>query len=42
MEIEKERIVEKEEAMLEGMNIGGRWNRMYEPRVITDFTKELK
>ena len=42
MEIEKERIVEKEEAMLEGMNIGGRWNRMYEPRVITDFTIELK
>ena len=42
MEIEKDRIVEKEEAMLEGMNIGGRWNRMYEPRVITDFTIENK
>lgn len=42
MEIEKERIIEKEEAMLEGMNIGGRWNRMYEPRVITDFTIENK
>ena len=42
MEIEKDRIVEKEEAMLEGMNIGGRLNRMYEPRVITDFTIENK
>ncbi len=29
--------VEKEEAVLEGIDISGHWNRMFEPREITDY-----
>ena len=39
--VEPERIHEKEHVIQEGMDISGHWNRMFEQRVIWDYTPEL-
>ena len=39
--VDPERIVEKAHVIQEGMDISGHWNRMFEQRVITDYTPEL-
>lgn len=39
--VEPERIHEKEKVIQEGMDISGHWNRMFEQRVIWDYTPEL-
>ncbi len=39
--VEPEQIIEKEQVVQEGMDISGHWNRMFEQRVITDYTPEL-
>ena len=39
--VEPERVVEKEHVVQEGMDISGHWNRMFEQRVIWDYTPEL-
>ncbi len=39
--VDPERIVEKEHVIQEGMDISGHWNRMFEQRVIWDYTPEL-
>ena len=39
--VEPERIIEKEHVIQDGMDISGHWNRMFEQRVIWDFTPEL-
>ena len=39
--VEPERIVEKEHLIQDGMDISGHWNRMFEQRVIWDYTPEL-
>jgi len=39
--VDPERILEKEHLVQEGMDISGHWNRMFEQRVITDYTPEL-
>lgn len=39
---DKRKIYEKEEVILEGMDVSGHWNRMFEDRTITDFTIENK
>ena len=36
------KIHEKKEAILDGIDVSGHWNRMFEERVITDFTIENK
>lgn len=36
-----DRILEKETAIIDGMDISGSWNRMFEQRVIWDYTPEL-
>jgi len=35
------KIVEKEQAVVDGVDISGHWNRMFEQRVITEYTPEL-
>ena len=32
-----EKFTEKEEAVVEGIDISGVWNRMYEPRELTEY-----
>ena len=39
--VDPERILEKEHVVQEGMDISGHWNRMFEQRVIWDYTPEL-
>ena len=39
--VEPERILEKEHVVQDGMDISGHWNRMFEQRVIWDYTPEL-
>ena len=39
--VEPSRIVEKENVIQDGMDISGHWNRMFEQRVIWDYTPEL-
>lgn len=39
--VEPERIREKEHVVQDGMDISGHWNRMFEQRVIWDYTPEL-
>jgi Fe-S oxidoreductase len=39
--VEPARIKEKEHVIQEGMDISGHWNRMFEQRVIWDYTPEL-
>ena len=39
--VDPERIIEKEHLVQEGMDISGHWNRMFEQRVIWDYTPEL-
>jgi Fe-S oxidoreductase len=39
--VDKERILEKEHVVQEGLDISGHWNRMFEQRVIWDYTPEL-
>ena len=39
--VEPERIHEKEKVIQEGMDISGHWNRMFEQRVIWDYSPEL-
>lgn len=39
--VDPDRIVEKEHVVQEGMDISGHWNRMFEQRVIWDYTPEL-
>ncbi|MDH5606980.1 MAG: (Fe-S)-binding protein, partial [Anaerolineae bacterium] len=34
-------IIEKEEAVVDGIDVSGHWNRMFEQRVITQYTPEL-
>ena len=41
MNVEPERIMEKEHVVQDGVDISGHWNRMFEQRVIWDFTPEL-
>jgi Fe-S oxidoreductase len=41
-DIESERILEIEEVEIDGVDIGGQWNRMFLERVITDYTIENK
>lgn len=36
-----EEIIEKEEAILDGMDISGHWNRMFGQRSITEYTPEI-
>jgi len=35
------KVVEKEQAVVDGVDISGHWNRMFEQRVITEYTPEL-
>ena len=35
--VRQESYVEKEQVVLEGIDISGQWNRMYEPREILDY-----
>ena len=35
------KIIEKEQAVVDGVDISGHWNRMFEQRVITEYTPEL-
>jgi len=35
------KIIEKEQAVVDGIDISGHWNRMFEQRVITEYTPEL-
>ncbi len=37
MGIEKPKVIEKETAVIDGMDISGAWNRMFEQRVIWDY-----
>ena len=37
----KAKYVEKEHAIVDGVDISGHWNRMFEQRVITEYTPEL-
>lgn len=39
--VDPEQIKEKEHVIQEGMDISGHWNRMFEQRVIWDYTPEL-
>ncbi len=39
--VDPERILEKEHVIQDGMDISGHWNRMFEQRVIWDYTPEL-
>ena len=39
--VDPERIIEKEHVIQEGMDISGHWNRMFEQRVVWDYTPEL-
>ena len=39
--IDKDQIREKEHLIQEGMDISGHWNRMFEQRVLWDYTPEL-
>ncbi|MFQ5507314.1 MAG: (Fe-S)-binding protein [Planctomycetota bacterium] len=39
--VEPERILEKEKVVQDGIDISGHWNRMFEQRVIWDYTPEL-
>ncbi len=39
--VDKERILEKEHVVQEGLDISGHWNRMFEQRVVWDYTPEL-
>ena len=39
--IDKDQIREKEHVIQEGMDISGHWNRMFEQRVLWDYTPEL-
>jgi len=39
--VDPSRIVEKENVIQDGMDISGHWNRMFEQRVIWDYTPEL-
>jgi len=39
--VDPDRIIEKENVIQEGMDISGHWNRMFEQRVIWDYTPEL-
>lgn len=42
MKVEKERTLELENAVVDGVDISGRWNRMFLERVITDYSIDLK
>lgn len=42
MKVEKERILELEHAVVDGIDISGKWNRMFLERVITDYSFDLK
>ena len=35
------KIVEKEQAVVDGVDISGHWNRMFEQRVIIEYTPDL-
>ncbi|HSG43518.1 MAG TPA: (Fe-S)-binding protein [Anaerolineales bacterium] len=37
----KAKYVEKEHAVVDGVDVSGHWNRMFEQRVITEYTPEL-
>lgn len=37
----KAKYVEKEHAIVDGVDVSGHWNRMFEERVITEYTPEL-
>lgn len=39
--VDPDRILEKEKVIQDGMDISGHWNRMFEQRVIWDYTPEL-
>ncbi len=39
--VDPDRIMEKEHVIQDGMDISGHWNRMFEQRVIWDYTPEL-
>ena len=39
--VDPKRIIEKEHVIQDGMDISGHWNRMFEQRVIWDYTPEL-
>ena len=39
--VDPERIKEKEHLIQDGVDISGHWNRMFEQRVIWDYTPEL-
>jgi Fe-S oxidoreductase len=39
--VDKERIIEKAHVVQEGLDISGHWNRMFEQRVLWDYTPEL-
>ncbi|MBI2821609.1 MAG: 4Fe-4S dicluster domain-containing protein, partial [Acidobacteria bacterium] len=39
--VDKDRIKEKEHVVLDGMDISGHWNRMFEQRVIWDYNTDL-
>jgi len=41
MAVDPERIREKEVAIVEGINISGHWNRMFEQRVIWDYETSM-
>ena len=36
-----EKFTEKEEAVVEGIDISGVWNRMYEPRELTESLRSV-
>ena len=42
MKVEKERTLELENAVVDGIDISGKWNRMYLERVITDYSFDMK
>ena len=38
---EKAKAIEKENIVVDGIDVSGHWNRMFEQRVITEYTPEL-
>ena len=42
MKVESKRVIELETAVVDGIDISGKWNRMFLERVITDYTMEHK
>ena len=39
--VDPERIMEKEHHVQDGVDISGHWNRMFEQRVIWDYTQSI-